>query len=97
VVPLLATAMVFAGLIAMGLGRLGGAATSRATARTAADAAALAGAAEGAGAARELAAANGGDLIEFTQQGRDTRVVVRVGPARAVGKARRDDAAADSR
>ena len=91
VVPLMAASLVVAGLVAVGLGRLGGAAASRAGARAAADAAALAGAAEGEAAARELAAANGATLVDYRQEGRDTRVVVRVGRAEAASRARRED------
>ena len=92
--PLMAAAVLLVGLVAVGVGRLGAAASERAAARTAADASALAGAAEGAGSARELAAANGGQLVEYRREGDDTRVVVRVGRARAVARARRDDVVA---
>lgn len=90
VLPLVALAMVVAGGGAVLLGRLGEAAVARTSARTAADAAALAGAAEGEAAAREVAAANGATVLRFERHGRDTRVTVRVGPAEAVGRARRD-------
>jgi hypothetical protein len=68
---------------------MGGAATSRAGARNAADAAALAGAAAGRSAADELARANGAELISFSETGLETEVRVRLGPAEAVGRARR--------
>ena len=90
VLPLVALAMVMAGGGAVLLGRLGEAAVARTAARTAADAAALAGAAEGEAAAREVAAANGATVVRYQREGRDTRVTVRVGPAEAVGRARRE-------
>ncbi len=95
-------AMVLAAAIAMGIARIGGAASDRAQAQTAADAAALAGAAEGPGAARALAEANGARLVSYRQEGLDTSVAVEVGPSRplnrvtgptrATGRAHRDDA-----
>ncbi|MGH9189660.1 MAG: Rv3654c family TadE-like protein [Acidimicrobiales bacterium] len=87
VVPLVAVAVLLAGLVILGLGRLGQAATASATARTAADAAALGGAAEGLEVARRLAAANGGEMSRFERIGRDVRVTVRVGRASAVARA----------
>lgn len=90
ILPLVALAVVIAGGGAVLAGRLGEAAVSRAAARTAADAAALAGAAEGEGAAREVAAANGARVVRIETLGTDTRVVVQVGRAEAVGRARRD-------
>jgi hypothetical protein len=89
-VPLLALVVVLVGVVALALGRMGGAAAARADAQTAADAAALAGAAGGRSAAESLAAANGARIVSFEQDDRDTRVVVEVGPAQAIGKARRD-------
>ena len=88
-VPLLAVAVVLVGMMVMGLGRIGAAGAARATARTAADAAALAGAADGRAAAEALASANGAELLSYEGIGLDTRVTVRVGPAQAVGRARR--------
>jgi hypothetical protein len=90
VLPLVALAMVMAGGGALLLGRLGEAAAARAAARTAADAAALAGAAEGEGAAREVATANRAAVIRYEVLGQDTRVTVRLGPAEATGRARRE-------
>ena len=87
--PFIALAIVLAGIIVVLLGRVGGAATSRAGARNAADAAALAGAAAGRSAADELAKANGAELISYTETGNDTEVRVRVGLAEATGRARR--------
>ncbi|HEX2043143.1 MAG TPA: M15 family metallopeptidase [Acidimicrobiales bacterium] len=87
--PLLVLGAVLAGALALQVGRMGGAAGARAMAQTAADAAALAGAADGEPAARALAEANGGRLAAFEERGRDTRVVVELGPARATARARR--------
>jgi hypothetical protein len=86
---LVALAAVIAGGGALLLGRVGEAAVARAAARTAADAAALAGAAEGEQAARQVADANGAQVIRFEVLGEDTRVTVRLGPGEAVGRARR--------
>lgn len=58
-----------------------------ARARTAADAAALAGAAAGEESARSIAAANGGELLEYERSGLDVTVVVRVGAVRARARA----------
>lgn len=87
--PVLVLGVVLAGGLALQVGRLGGAAGSRARAQTAADAAALAGAADGEPAARALAEANEARLIGFEERGLDTRVVVELGAARATGRARR--------
>ena len=65
------------------------AAQQRAAARNAADAAALAGAAEGEEAARDVAAANGAELVGWRARGLDVWVVVVLGDARAEAKARR--------
>ena len=88
-VPLIALVVVLVGGVVMGLGRIGVAGAARAAARTAADAAALAGAADGRAAAEALAQANGAELVSFEGIGLDTRVTVRLGPAEAVGRARR--------
>jgi hypothetical protein len=87
--PFMALAIVLAGVIVVLLGRVGGAATSRAGARNAADAAALAGAAAGRSAADDLAKANGAELISYKEIGSDTEVRVRLGIAEATGRARR--------
>jgi hypothetical protein len=89
---LLAVIVLTAGGSALLLGRLGTAAVTSARAQTAADAAALAGAAEGRPAAAEVAAANGGRLIEYRSAGLVTTVVVTVGPARARATAQRSRA-----
>jgi hypothetical protein len=90
VLPLAALAVLIAGGTVLLLGRLGQAAVARASARTAADAAALAGAADGEQAAREVASANGATVLRYEVLGADTRVTVRLGPAEAVGRARRE-------
>ena len=87
--PFMVLAIVLAGLVVVLLGRVGGAVTLRAGARSAADASALAGAAAGRSAADELAKANGAELISYKETGNDTEVRVRVGPAEATGRARR--------
>lgn len=86
---LTAMILVLIGVGALGLGRLGVDAVCQARARTAADAAALAGAAEGEGAARELAAANGGRILRFEVEANDTLVEVTVDGVRARARARR--------
>jgi hypothetical protein len=67
--------------------RLGPVVDDAARARTAADAAALAGAASGEAPARELAAANGGELVSFVRTGSTVEVVVQVGEVRARAEA----------
>ncbi|HVF14176.1 MAG TPA: pilus assembly protein TadG-related protein [Acidimicrobiales bacterium] len=89
VLPLMVVAVLLVGAIVVLIGRLGSAATDRAAARAAADAAALAGAADGEASARELAEANGAELTSFEVKGADALVEVRLGAARAVGRARR--------
>lgn len=87
--PLLVLGVVIIGGMAVLLGRLGAAATDRAQAVSAADAAALAGAAEGEASARELARANGGQVLKFERKGSDAVVTVEWGTAKALGRARR--------
>ena len=89
VLPLVALGVVVCGLLAVGLGRLGGDAVARAQAVTAADAAALAGAAEGEEVARSIAEENGAELVGYAVLGTDVVVEVRVGPATAMARARR--------
>jgi hypothetical protein len=60
----------------------------RARARTAADAAALAGAADSERTAREVAVANGADLLEIERNGDEVVVQVRVGEVEAYARAR---------
>ena len=68
-IPLVVGVVAIAALLLLALVPLAHAAVDRAEARTAADLAALAGAAEGEGAARELAEANGGALVEYRADG----------------------------
>jgi len=89
-VPLIAVVVLAAGGAIVLLGRIGGAAVDRASARTAADAAALAGAAEGRGAATSVATADGGRIESYRDLGVETEVRVRVGQATAVARARRE-------
>ena len=89
VLPLVALIVLAVGGLCVGLSRLGGDAMASARARTAADAAALAGAAEGEAAARELAAANGAELLEYAEEGVEVQVRARVGEAEAVARAER--------
>lgn len=85
--PLLALGLALLIVGALVLGTVGRAVTQRARAQAAADAAALAGVVEGREAAVELAQANGGTLISFEVDGRDTIVEVRVGRAMAQARA----------
>ena len=89
-VPLLAVLVLMAGGAIVLLGRIGGAAVDRASARTAADAAALAGAAEGRAAAASVATADGGRIESYRELGAETEVRVSVGRATAVARARRE-------
>lgn len=89
--PLLAVVLVLAGLLLVPAGLLVRAAVERAEAQTAADAAALAGALQGEGAARQIAAHNGGELIAFTARGDVVEVTVVVGDRRATARAERTE------
>ena len=91
-VPLIALLVVATGGAIVLLGRIGGAAVDRASARTAADAAALAGAAEGRSAAGSVAAVNRGRIVSYRELGMETEVRVRVGQASALARARREAA-----
>ena len=93
--PLLVLLVLAAGGAIVLLGRLGGVAVDRASARTAADAAALAGAAEGRAAASSVAAADGGHIESYRDVGLETEVRVGVGRATAVARARRESGGAD--
>jgi len=89
-VPVMLGLVAVAVVVLLALVPLVQAAQQRAAARNAADAAALAGAAEGEAAAREVASANGADLVGWRARGLDVWVVVTLGDARAEAKARRD-------
>ena len=90
VVLIAAASVVLCGVLALGIGKLGGAAALRAQARTAADAAALAGAAEGKVAAADLAAANGARLTGYADIGDDVVVKVNLDGVDAIARARRE-------
>lgn len=80
VVPVVAVAMLLAGLIGLGVARLAATSADRSAAQAAADAAALAGAARGPDAARRVAAANGARVVAYREHGVDVVVeVVRQG------------------
>lgn len=79
VVPLVAALLVVAGVIALGLVRVARVAGDVAAAQTAADAAALAGVTGGEAAARAVATANGGVLVEYAEHGDVVTVAVRRG------------------
>jgi hypothetical protein len=93
VTPLVAALLVLCGLVALGLGRLGGEAVARARAQTAADAGALAGAAAGEAEGRTAVEANGARMLTYEQAGDDTRVGAAVGTSRAHARARRSGGA----
>lgn len=89
VLPLMAVAVALAGLMVVGIGRIGGVVVARAEAQTAADAAALAGAVHGRAAADTLAAANGGRLVSWAVAGLEVEVVADVRGEQARARARR--------
>jgi len=93
ILPLVALMIVVMGLGCLALGRIGGAAVTRAQAVTAADAAALAGAADTKEAAESAARWNGANLVSYEELGTDVRVKVELGGARATARARRASAA----
>jgi hypothetical protein len=87
-VPLAVAMLAIVTVALVALVPVGRALGDRARARTAADAAALAGAAEGEQAAGDLAAENGGELVEFDRTGDEVVVRVRVGDVEAYARAR---------
>ncbi len=76
VAPVIALLALVAAGLSMGAARMGAEAARAARARTAADAAALAGAGAGEGAARQVAARNGAELISFVIEGQEAQVLV---------------------
>ena len=90
VMPVVLGLVAVAVVVLLALVPLAQATQQRAAARNAADAAALAGAAEGEDAAREVAAANGAELVGWRSRGLDVWVAVTLGDARAEAKAHRD-------
>lgn len=93
VTMIMAAGLVLFALLLLGVGRLAGAGSDRARARTAADASALAGAAEGCVKAAELAVANDGTLLSCRVEGDDVEVDVAVGVASARARARKETVA----
>jgi hypothetical protein len=85
--PLAAAMVALATVTMLALAPVGAALDRRTRARTSADAAALAGAAEGEGAARRLAEANGGRLVDFEADGDRVVVEVQVGDVSAYASA----------
>jgi len=88
-VPLVLAVVALAVVVLLALAPLGRRADERARAQAAADAAALAGAAEGEDAAREVAEANGAELLDWWAAGTDVWVQVQVGDNEALAQARR--------
>jgi D-alanyl-D-alanine carboxypeptidase/Putative Flp pilus-assembly TadE/G-like len=88
IVPLAAALVALCCVALLALAPVARALDDRAQARTAADAAALAGAAAGERTAREVAGANGADLLEIERNGDDVVVQVRVGEVEAYARAR---------
>lgn len=88
-VLMLLPVMAVAALLGIGVALAGRVVVDRSRAQAAADAAALAGVGGGRRAAAELAAANGGALVEFRSLGDDhtVEVVVAVGGVRARARA----------
>jgi hypothetical protein len=86
--PLAAAMVALAAALMLAFVPVGTALDRRTRARTAADAAALAGAADGESAARRLAAANGGELVDFDDSSDRVVVEVRIGSLTAYASAR---------
>lgn len=87
--PLVALVVLAVGGLVFGVARFGATTTHAAQAQAAADAAALGGAVDGRDAAESLAAANGGEVATYEEQGADVQVRVRVGDTWSVARARR--------
>jgi len=88
IVPLVAAMVALCCVVLLALVPVADALDDRARARTAADAAALAGAADGGQTARQIAEANGADLVEIQRAGDEVVVQVRVGEVEAYARAR---------
>lgn len=86
--PLLLLLVALAAVTALAVVQVGVRAVDAARAQTAADAVALAGAAGGEAAAREVAEANGAELLRFVAEGPDAEVTVGAGGAEATARAR---------
>lgn len=87
--PLMAAALGLVVVMVLAAAPMGRVLADRAQARTAADAAALAGAAQGERAARDLARANGAELVSFTSDQGEVIAEVKVGDVAARSRARR--------
>ena len=90
VTPLVLVALLFATLLALGVVRVGAAASSRSAAQATADAVALAGAADGRSAADAVAGANHATIVAFEAHGTDVRVTIERRGASATARARWD-------
>lgn len=91
VTVLTAGALVLLALLGLGVARIGAAAAARTRAQAAADAAALAGVIDGRESADRLAAANGGRITSYQDDGTEVEVEVQVDDAVAVARAFRKD------
>lgn len=89
VVPVIAVALLLAGILGLGLVRLGAVAARQAAAQAAADAVALAGAAGGEEAARRVAGENHARIVEMTVTPGEAAVTVERGGHSASARARR--------
>ena len=88
VAPLALVAVLFAALLAVGVARVGSAASRTAAAQATADAVALAGAAGGRPAALDVAAANQAAVVAFEDGDGDVRVTIERRGAAATARAR---------
>jgi hypothetical protein len=88
--PLVLVVVLFVALTLAGVGRLGIAASQRASAQATADAVALAGASHDEAAATEVATANGASLQRFVMEGETVLVEVRRDGVVAHARARWD-------
>ena len=86
-----AGSLVLLALLGLGVARIGAAAAARTRAQAAADAAALAGVIDGRESADRLAAANGGRITSYQDDGTELEVEVQVDDAVAVARAFRKD------
>lgn len=89
IVPVIAVALLLAGLLGLGLIHLGAAAARQAAAQAAADAVALAGASAGEQAAHRVAAENGARIEELVLESGEALVTVERRGHRATARARR--------
>jgi hypothetical protein len=92
ILPLVAVIVMLAGVLALGIAKVGSRAVGRARAQSAADAAALAGVDGGAPAADRAAAADGATVVRFVTTPGGAFVEVRWRGEQAVAQAARGDA-----